>query len=71
MPLRWAWVLGFALLAPVALPAGGAELRVPDPRRRGSAGPLLASAGEDGTRWPALGLCTGVVRQRFWHGTSP
>ena len=46
MVLRWAWVLGLALMAPVALPAGGADLRHPDPRRRGPSGPLL-SGGRD------------------------
>ena len=43
MVLRWAWVLGLALMAPVALPAGGADLRHPDPRRRGPSGPLLSA----------------------------
>jgi hypothetical protein len=31
---RWAAVLGFALLAPAALPAGGGERRLPEVRRR-------------------------------------
>ena len=31
---RWAALLGFALLAPAALPAGGGERRLPQPRRR-------------------------------------
>ena len=31
---RWAALLGFALLAPAALPAGGGELRLPEVRRR-------------------------------------
>ncbi|QPN62557.1 SH3 domain-containing protein [Synechococcus sp. CBW1004] len=43
--LRWAALLGFALLAPAALPAGGAERRLPEVRRRQSAlEPLLSSA---------------------------
>ena len=33
---RWAALLGFALLAPAALPAGGGERRLPDVRRRES-----------------------------------
>ena len=43
MAWRWAWLLGFALMGPVALPAGGADPRQPDPRRRGSSGPLLSA----------------------------
>jgi hypothetical protein len=43
--LRWAALLGFALLAPAALPAGGGDRRVPEVRRRQSAlEPLLSSA---------------------------
>lgn len=43
--LRWAALLGFALLAPAALPAGGGERRVPEVRRRqGALEPLLSSA---------------------------
>lgn len=43
--LRWAALLGFALLAPAALPAGGGERRLPEVRRRQSAlEPLLSSA---------------------------
>ena len=35
--LRWAALLGFALLAPATLPAGGGERRIPEVRRRQSA----------------------------------
>lgn len=43
--LRWTALLGFALLAPAALPAGGGERRIPEVRRRQSAlEPLLSSA---------------------------
>jgi hypothetical protein len=43
--LRWVALLGFALLAPAALPAGGGERRTPEVRRRQSAQePLLGSA---------------------------
>lgn len=39
-------LLGFALVAPAGLPAGGAERRVPELRRRGSAAePLISAAG--------------------------
>ena len=42
--LRWVALLGFALLAPAALPAGGGERRIPEVRRRQSAlEPLLTS----------------------------
>ena len=44
--LRWSWLLGFALFAPAALPAGGAERRNPEIRRRDAADPWL-SAGHD------------------------
>ena len=40
---RWAALLGFALLAPVGLPAGGADRRNPELRRRETSWePLLA-----------------------------
>ena len=43
--LRWVALLGFALLAPAALPAGGGERRIPEVRRRQSAlEPLLSSS---------------------------
>ncbi|WP_254216858.1 SH3 domain-containing protein [Synechococcus sp. CCY 9618] len=42
---RWAALLGFALLAPAALPAGGAERRLPDVRRRERLGEPLLSDG--------------------------
>ena len=38
--LRWGWLLGVALMAPAALPAGGSERRQPQVRRRQSSGPL-------------------------------
>ncbi|WP_254944472.1 SH3 domain-containing protein [Cyanobium sp. AMD-g] len=41
---RWAALLGFALLAPAALPAGGGDRRLPDVRRRErQAEPLLSN----------------------------
>lgn len=40
--MRWVALLGFALLAPAALPAGGGERRLPEVRRRQSSlEPLL------------------------------
>ena len=42
-PLQTAAVLGFALVAPAALPAGGAERRPVEVRRRQSGEPLLAN----------------------------
>jgi hypothetical protein len=45
LPLwRWLALLGFALIAPAGLPAGGADRRLPEVRRRQSAlEPLLSS----------------------------
>jgi len=42
-PWRWAALLGFALIAPVSLPAGGADRRQPEVRRRQAGDPLLSS----------------------------
>lgn len=42
---RWAALLGFALLAPAALPAGGGDRRLPEVRRRESRRePLVSGA---------------------------
>ena len=38
--LRWSWLLGVALMAPATLPAGGADRRQPQPRRRAASGAL-------------------------------
>ena len=43
-PWRWAALLGFALIAPVTLPAGGAERRQPEVRRRQAGEPLLPAS---------------------------
>lgn len=40
---RWGAVLAFALFAPVSLPAGGADRRLPDLRRRSAGEPLLST----------------------------
>lgn len=42
--LRWSWLLGVALMAPADLPAGGAERRQPQVRRRAGNGPLHTAA---------------------------
>ena len=42
--LRWSWLLGVALLAPTALPAGGADRRQPEVRRREAGGPLISGS---------------------------
>ena len=42
--LRWSWLLGVALMAPAALPAGGSDRRQPQPRRRAASGPLHISS---------------------------
>ena len=41
---RWVALLGFALLAPAGLPAGGADCRLPEVRRREREGEPLISA---------------------------
>ncbi|MCP9801840.1 SH3 domain-containing protein [Synechococcus sp. RedBA-s] len=43
MDWRLPWVLGLALIAPAALPAGGGERRSPELRRRQHHDPLLAN----------------------------
>jgi hypothetical protein len=40
---RWAALLGFALITPVGLPAGGADRRPFELRRRSSGDPLLST----------------------------
>jgi hypothetical protein len=46
-PLQTVAVLGFALVAPAALPAGGADCRSVEVRRRQSREPLLAAGSLD------------------------
>jgi len=41
--LRWAALLGFALITPVGLPAGGADRRPLEVRRRCAGDPLLST----------------------------
>ena len=40
---RWGALLAFALVGPVGLPAGGAERRQPEVRRRSAGEPLLST----------------------------
>jgi len=40
--LRWSWLLGVSLFGPVALPAGGAERRLPQIRRQQGSDPWLS-----------------------------
>ncbi len=42
---RWSCLLGLALLAPTALPAGGGEMCQPSIRRREENSPLLSNQG--------------------------
>ena len=46
LPISWRWaaLLGFALFAPVTLPAGGGDRRLPEVRRREAGDPLLPAA---------------------------
>ena len=44
MMLRWSWLLGLSLFGPVALPAGGAEHRLPQVRRQQGRGSLLSGS---------------------------
>lgn len=44
--LRWSWLLGVALMAPAALPAGGGDCRQPQVRRRSGSGPLHTASNQ-------------------------
>ena len=41
--LQWGWLLGIALLAPISLPAGGAQFLIPHVRYRKSSDPFLTT----------------------------
>lgn len=73
--LRWAALLGFALVAPISLPAGGADRRQPELRRRAAGDPLISGSHAElrvapSHRAPAL---VSVMREeplhilRHWH----
>ena len=77
-PWRWAALLGFALVAPVTLPAGGGDRRLPEVRRRKAGEPLL-SAGTRSLRAsperqaPALARLAGdepLRVLRSWHSPA-
>jgi hypothetical protein len=69
-------LLGFALVGPITLPAGGAERRQPELRRRLSGEPLLAETRADlktspSCRAPALASVMGdepLRVLRCWQG---
>jgi hypothetical protein len=75
---RWAALLGFALVAPVSLPAGGGERRQPELRRRVAGEPLLSQA--PSTLCAAPSRCAPVLASvmrdqpmrvlRSWQGSS-
>ena len=44
--LRWSWLLGVALMAPAALPAGGGDCRQPQVRRRSGRGPMHTASNQ-------------------------
>ena len=75
--LRWSWLLGIALLAPAALPAGGADRRQPEVRRRSAGGPLISGGGSSSAaphvHAPALrrlDLGTPLQVLRRWRGEN-
>ncbi len=41
--IRWGWLLGISLLAPISLPAGGAQFLIPQIRSRKSSDPFLTT----------------------------
>ena len=71
--LRWSWLLAIALLAPAALPAGGADRRVPQVRRRSSGDGPLQTTGACSLRLspmvvaPHLGRLQGGTPLRLLH----
>jgi hypothetical protein len=70
---RWAALLGFALIGPISLPAGGAERRQPELRRRLSGEPFLAETRADlkaspSCRAPALATVMGDEPLRILRG---
>jgi hypothetical protein len=77
-PWRWAALLGFALVAPVGLPAGGADRRQPELRRRAIGEPLLSAGSvtlqaEPHHQAPALARLNGdqpLRVLRSWQGAS-
>ena len=74
--LRWGWLLGVALMAPAALPAGGAQRRLPPLRRQEGKSPLLsgdscvlrASPWVAAPAWRRVELGTPLQMLRHWRG---
>ena len=54
--LRWSWLLGVALMAPAAMPAGGADVRQPQVRRRVGVGGHLHVASDAPLRLSPLAV---------------
>jgi len=77
-PWRWAALLGFALFAPVTLPAGAGDRRLPEVRRRQAGEPLLNAGARSlqaapERQAPALGrLAEGEPLRvlRSWHSPA-
>jgi len=75
---RWAALLGFALIGPVALPAGGADRRLPELRRRSAGEPWLSTCPQSlqaapERRAPTLGqvpVDQPLRVMRSWHSPS-
>ena len=76
--LRWSWLLGVALMAPAALPAGGGDCRRPQLRRRSGRGrlrlnaesPLQVSPLAVAPSVPTLPVGTSLRLLRRWSGSD-
>ena len=76
--LRWGWLLGIALLGPIALPAGGAQLVIPQVRFRKPSDPWLSTKAARLRATPLqnapivrtvrVGTPLKIVRR--WHGSD-
>ena len=77
-PWRWAALLGFALIAPVTLPAGGPDRRQPEVRRRQAGEPLISAGSRSlqaspERQAPALASLAGdepLRVLRSWHSPA-
>ena len=76
--LRWSWLLGVALMAPAALPAGGGDCRQPQLRRRSGSSrlhlnvesPLQVSPLAVAPRLRTLPVGTSLRLLRRWSGSD-